>query len=146
MKSIPGNVAGGATLAEAGVFDEAGGPIYAGSGSIEALSRSVLESGDLGFFAMTPDGVIVFANSALGRLIGRSPAECIGHNVTEWLRPAELGRAAGLVSVSTAERPPPGMSRFMVAHSNGQWVPLEISGTSAWDGSQRLLAVYCRNG
>jgi diguanylate cyclase (GGDEF)-like protein/PAS domain S-box-containing protein len=150
MESIPGNVVAGAVLEKAAVFedpgDEEGRPIYAGAGTVEALSRSVLESGDLGFFAMTPDGVIVFANSALGRLIGRSPAECIGRNVTEWLHPAELERAADLVSVSTAERPPPGMSRFMVAHSNGQWVPLEISGTAASDGSQRLLAVYCRNG
>ena len=155
MKSIPGNVEAGAVPEEPGFLEpefleegghDAGRPVYAGAGTMEALSRSVLESGDLGFFAMRPDGVIVFANAALGRLIGRSPAECIGRNVTEWLHPTEFERAAGLVTVSTAERPPPGMSRFMVAHSNGKWVPLEISGTSAWDGSDRLLAVYCRNG
>ncbi|MGA8681110.1 MAG: GGDEF domain-containing protein [Acidimicrobiales bacterium] len=120
--------------------------VYAGGGALDTLCRSVLGSGELGFLAMTPDGVIVFINAAMGRLIGRSPAECIGRNVTEWLHPDELERAGDLMSVSTAERPPPGMSRFMIAHSNGQWVPLEISGTTAWDGSDRLLAIYCRNG
>jgi diguanylate cyclase (GGDEF)-like protein/PAS domain S-box-containing protein len=122
------------------------GLVYAGSGSLDELGTSVLGSGELGFFAISPDGVIVFMNSAMARLIGRTPAECIGRNVTEWLHPDELERAAGLMSVSTAERPPPGMSRFMVAHSNGEWVPLEISGATAWDGSDRLLAIYCRNG
>jgi diguanylate cyclase (GGDEF)-like protein/PAS domain S-box-containing protein len=120
--------------------------VYAGGGSVETLCRSVLGSGEFGFFAVRPDGVVVFVNAAMGRLIGRSPEECIGSNVVEWLHPDEIDRAASLLSVSTADSPPPGMSRFLVAHSSGQWVPLEISGATAWDGSEQLLAVYCRNG
>jgi diguanylate cyclase (GGDEF)-like protein/PAS domain S-box-containing protein len=120
--------------------------VYAGGGSLDTLCRSVMGSGELGFFAMRSDGVIVFINAAMGRLIGRSPAECIGRNVVEWLHPDELERAAGLMSLSTAERPPPGMSRFNVAHASGQWIPLEVSGAAIWDGSDRLLAIYCRNG
>ena len=130
-------------------FDESvvgGRLVYAGGGALDTLCRSVLGSGELGFLAMKADGEIVFINAAMGRLIGRSPAECVGRSVIEWLHPDELARAADLMSVSTAERPPPGMSRFMVAHSNGEWIPLEISGTTAWDGSDRLLAIYCRNG
>jgi diguanylate cyclase (GGDEF)-like protein/PAS domain S-box-containing protein len=120
--------------------------VYAGGGSLETLCRSVMGSGELGFFAMRPDGVVVFINAAMGRLIGRSPAECIGRNAIEWLHPEELDRAASLMALSTTERPPPGMSRFRVAHASGGWVPLEVSGTSAWDGCDRLLGIYCRNG
>lgn len=119
---------------------------YAGSGTLGALCESVMDSAEMAFFAMSHDGVVVFANGALGRLIGRSPAECIGRNVVEWLHPDELDRAASLLSVSSVERPPPGMSRFMVAHADGSWVPLEVSGASISDGTDNLLAIYCRNG
>jgi len=120
--------------------------VYAGGGSVETLCRSVMGSEELGFLAMKLDGSVVLINAAMGRLIGRSPADCIGKNVVDWLHPDELERAAGLMSLSTAERPPPGMSRFQVAHSSGSWIPLEVSGAVAWDGSDRLLALYCRNG
>jgi diguanylate cyclase (GGDEF)-like protein/PAS domain S-box-containing protein len=119
---------------------------YAGGGSFDTLCRAVVGSGELGFLAMGSDGVIVFINAAMGRLIGRTPAECIGRNVVDWIHPDELERASGLMSLSTTERPPPGMSRFRVAHSSGEWVPLEVSGASVWDGNDRLLAIYCRNG
>jgi len=128
------------------VLEAVGRLVYAGGGSLETLCESVMDSGEMGFFAVKSDGVIVFINGAMGRLIGRSPAECIGRNVVEWLHPDELERAASLLLVSNAERPPPGMSRFMVSHSDGTWVPLEVSGAAVSDGSDRLLAIYCRNG
>lgn len=82
---------------------------------------------------MRPHGVIVFCNAAMGRLIVQSPAECIGRNVVEWLHPDELERAGGLMSLSNTEQPPAGMSRFKVVHSDGTWVPLEISAAAVWD-------------
>ncbi len=142
---IPGQGASDAARSPA-VDAPAAELVYAGDGSVETLCRSVMGSGELGFFAMRTDGVIVFVNGAMGRLIGRSPPECIGRNVVEWLHPDELPRAAGLLLLSNAERPPPGMSRFMVSHANGSWVPLEVSGAAVWDGRDRLLAIYCRNG
>jgi diguanylate cyclase (GGDEF)-like protein/PAS domain S-box-containing protein len=143
MESVVGHRNGAAGAGERAGSDRLE---YAGGGTLEDLCMSVMGSGDLSFFVMKPDGVIVFMNPAMGRLIGRDPDDCIGRTVVEFLHPSELERAAGLVSVSTTEGPPPGMSRFMVAHSSGQWVPLEISGTSAWDGSEQVLAIYCRNG
>jgi diguanylate cyclase (GGDEF)-like protein/PAS domain S-box-containing protein len=119
---------------------------YAGSGSIERLGKAVLRSTEMGLFAMRYDGTLVFVNEPMGVLIGRKPADCLGHNVLEWLHPDEFERAAGLIALSTTQSPPPGTSRFTVAHADGSWIPLEVTGAVASDGSERLLVVYCRNG
>lgn len=119
---------------------------YVGDGDVERLCRSVVGEGELGFFAVRPDGVIVFLNEAVGQLVGLSPQECVGRNIVEWLHPSELERAAELLSLSTTDRPPPGTSRFWVKHADGSFVPLEISAASAFDGADGLLVVQCRNG
>src|SRR5271155_146377 len=100
----PSPVGADTERSEAAASNALGRLVYAGGGSLDALCRSVMGSGELGFLAMRPDGVIVFINAAMARLIGRSPAECIGRNVVEWLHPDELERAAGLMSLSTSER------------------------------------------
>ncbi len=120
--------------------------VYEGSGSISELAMSAMAESDMGFGALGPDGTILFMTEAMGKLIGRSPRECVGRNMIEWLQPEDFDRAAGLMSLSAKQAPPPGTSRFIVAHADGSWIPLEISGTSAWDGSRNLTVIYCRNG
>jgi diguanylate cyclase (GGDEF)-like protein/PAS domain S-box-containing protein len=120
--------------------------LYTGTGSIERLAKSVIGNSEMGFFGMHLDGTIVLVNQSMAALVGRSVQECIGRNVLDWLNPEDYPRAFDLMSLTSTDGPPPGTSRFMVAHSDGNWVPLEITGALASDGVEQLIVVYCRNG
>ncbi|MGH9170039.1 MAG: diguanylate cyclase domain-containing protein [Acidimicrobiales bacterium] len=120
--------------------------VYTGSGSLERLSKSVVGGSEMAFLGMRTDGTLVLCNQSMADLVGRTISECIGHNVVEWLHPDDYERAADLIALTSSDGPPPGTSRFMVAHSDGSWVPLEIAGAVASDGVERLVVVYCRNG
>jgi diguanylate cyclase (GGDEF)-like protein/PAS domain S-box-containing protein len=120
--------------------------LYTGSGSLGRLSKAVIGGSEMGFFAMRFDGTIVMCNQSMGDLVGRTINECIGRNVIDWLHPDDYERAWDLVSLTSSDGPPPGTSRFMVAHNDGSWVPLEITGALSSDGVEQLLVVYCRNG
>jgi diguanylate cyclase (GGDEF)-like protein/PAS domain S-box-containing protein len=135
--------AAGATAAR-GI--RAASSLYIADGSFEKFCEAVVGDSQFALFAARTDGTLVFVNDAMGALLGMDAAECIGRNTVEWLHPDELERAAGLMELSGAENPPPGLGRFRVRHASGEWLPLEVAGGLVSDGGEHLLVVYGRNG
>ena len=103
------------------------------------LYRSLVEgSGDLAV-AFDDTGTVVFANEASNDLIGRAPAELVGRNVFEFIHPDDLERAMRALDLNVSFGSAPGTTAFRLAHADGSWVFVDMTGGHASDDGERVL-------
>ena len=121
-------------------------PGYSGGGTVERLLGSFADDGQLALVALRPDGEIVYASRAVDYVFGRGNTEVVGTNILTWLHPDDVDRAAFTLGQGSEIGFLPGVTRFMVAHADGSWMPAEVLGSWVTDGEEQLIGVYARKG
>jgi diguanylate cyclase (GGDEF)-like protein/PAS domain S-box-containing protein len=103
------------------------------------LYRSLVEgSGDL-IVAFDGSGTVVFANEASSTLFGWAPAQVVGRNVFEFIHPDDLERAVRALDLNVTHGSAPGTTAFRLAHADGGWVFVDMTGGHATDDGERVL-------
>lgn len=117
------------------------------SGEASSLSRLftslVVESADA-VVVVHDDGTIRYMNPRAGVVTGWEPGEAAGRNIFELVHPDDLDRALFDLSVHSEPGAPPGWSTYRVRTADGAWLPMTLTTAEVTDGSNRLLATYCR--
>jgi len=122
------------------------GSQYLGAGSLERLLRSFTEDGQLLLLAIRPNGQIVWTTSTVTYVLGYEPAEVLGKNVLDMLHPDDVDRAADQLGQGREAGIVPGITRFLVTHADGSWMPVEILASYMTDGAEDVVGVYVRKG
>ena len=90
---------------------------------------------------LTIDGSIVYANPAMGKLLGYSPDEFIGRAPTEFLESSDRQRAADRIAVLNAGDPP-AAAEYQMIRKDGTTVTVLISSRQIeYEGSQALFSI-----
>ena len=66
----------------------------------ESLPRLMVETMNEAGLAVTPDGLLVFANDRAAGLLGRPKAQLLGHNLGEFIAPSDAGRFRQLLQTA----------------------------------------------
>jgi len=103
------------------------------------IYRSIVEgSADL-VVAFDDEGTIVFANEASVSLIGHPPADLVGRQVFEFIHADDLERAMLALDLNVTFGSAPGTTVFRLAHRDGSWVFVDVTGGHATDDGERVL-------
>ncbi len=99
----------------------------------ESLFRLVLENQADVTARLDNDGVIEWITPSVGQLIGRSPEEVVGHNITDYLHSDDLEALIPVIEVVRSGRPGDFEARVLTADGGEKWVaargqPLFVDG------------------
>jgi diguanylate cyclase (GGDEF)-like protein/PAS domain S-box-containing protein len=126
-----------------GVTAEGGGA-FIGSGSSEALARSLMNAGQLAYIAFRPDGTVVFASENVESITGHSSAASVGTNVLDWPHPDDAERALRQMSELNTLGSTPGTSLFRIRRLDG-WVQVEVMASLVSDGVETVIGMSMRD-
>ncbi len=108
-----------------------------------------LTGGDDLVLVTDPHGVVEFASSAAGRLLGSSPADVVGTHVLDHLRPADraaaVGPDGGLREGTVRMRARHGAGPADAADSAGPWLEVRTSTVHRHDGRPRQALSVARD-
>ena len=88
------------------------------------------------------DGTVVFANPAMGRLVGYTLDELVGRSLTEFLTPGDRQRAMERIG-ALADGVPRDAAEYQLVRRDGTTVPVLVN--SVWieyDGRPALLSIH----
>ena len=103
-------------------------------GQEDSWSRAVIESSSEIIKVVDPDGTLLYANPAFGRLLGYDLGEVVGNNVLDYVHPEDLPHVKEKTGRALAES---GVARnileYRFRHKDGSWVWVESVGTYLLD-------------
>lgn len=112
--------------------------------ALSALFESlVIQSADA-IVVVFGDGSVRYMNPRAGVITGWEPEDAIGRSIFDLVHPEDLDRAVYDLSVHSAAGAPPGWSTYRVKGADGSWLPMTLTTAEVTDGSNRLLATFCR--
>ena len=107
----------------------------------EARLRTLMEHLADGV-ALLVDGAIVFANPAMGRILGYAPDELAGRCPTEFLAPGDRQRAMERIEALT-DGEPAHAAEYEMVRRDGTTVPVLVSSRRIeYDGRPALLSIH----
>ncbi|MGO8875894.1 MAG: diguanylate cyclase domain-containing protein [Acidimicrobiales bacterium] len=118
---------------------------FIGAGTIEALVRSFIHTGQLAYLALRADGVVVFASESSKDVTSWEPSALVGANALDWLHPDDAERAVLQLSELNVVGSTPGTSLFRIRRADDSWVPLEVLASMVSDGEESLIGLWIRN-
>jgi diguanylate cyclase (GGDEF)-like protein/PAS domain S-box-containing protein len=84
-------------------------------------------------------GTVVFANAASTKLVGWAPEQLVGRSVFDFIHPEDLERAMRALDLNNEFGSAPGTTVFRLAHADGSWVFVDMTGGHATDDGTRVL-------
>jgi PAS domain S-box-containing protein len=87
------------------------------------------------------DGTIRFQSDALQKLFGFKPEEQVGHNIFEYLHPADRQQAQRDFSLALQDHSRAITVDFQVKHRDGRWIYCETTGRAIFDKSGRSVVI-----
>ena len=109
------------------------------------LYRSMVDGAADLMVAFDDAGTMVFANAASSKLVGWTPDELVGRSVFDFIHPEDLERAMRALDLNNEFGSAPGTTVFRLAHADGSWVFVDMTGGHATDdGTRRLYSSASR--
>jgi PAS domain S-box-containing protein len=106
----------------------------------EERLRTLMENVPEGVAVLAPDGRILYANPAVGKMLGYDSEQLVGSNVAELQHPNDRGRSAARIRLlfeSGLESP----SQYRLLHKDGTEVVVEVQPrVIEYEGSTALLS------
>jgi PAS domain S-box-containing protein len=99
---------------------------------MEALRRfrAIIEHSWDALALIGPDGVIRYASPSTTRVLGYTPEEFVGHNLFEFMHPADLERTQGLFAQLLTQPGGSISAPYRFRHKDNSWRWLEGTGTN----------------
>jgi diguanylate cyclase (GGDEF)-like protein/PAS domain S-box-containing protein len=111
---------------------------------LTALFTSLAQESTDSLVVVAQDGSIRYMNPAAGAVTGLDPDQARGSSIFDLVHPDDVERAIFDLGVHSAPGAPPGWTTYRVKAANGSWLPMQVTTAEVTDGSDRLLATYCR--
>jgi diguanylate cyclase (GGDEF)-like protein/PAS domain S-box-containing protein len=112
--------------------------------SLTTLFASLAEESADSVVVVYDDGTIRYMNPGAGAVTGWDPQEALGRSIFELVHPEDVGRATFDLGVHSQAGAPPGWSTYRVKTGDGSWLAMTLTTAEVTDGSNRLLATFCR--
>ena len=111
--------------------------------SSERRFRSVFEEAPVGMVIGRPDGTVLTANPALGRMLGVPPENLAGRTVRAFIAPDDLAARDAQIESVVSGRVDAVLRRMRLPRADGTplWVDVSVSSYSAGDDEDRIIGV-----
>ncbi len=111
--------------------------------SSERRFRSVFEEAPVGMVIGRPDGTVLTANPALGRMLGVPPENLAGRTVRAFISPDDLAARDAQIESVVSGRVDAVLRRMRLPRADGTplWVDVSVSSYSAGDDEDRIIGV-----
>jgi diguanylate cyclase (GGDEF)-like protein/PAS domain S-box-containing protein len=116
------------------------------TGSLDDLLRSFADDGQIMLLALRRDGVVAYVSGAVQYVLGYQPHDLVGRNVLEILHPDDTERVIWQLAGEQAGQIERGITKFLAAHADGSWMPVEVLASVVTDGEEPLIGIYGRKG
>ena len=109
----------------------------------ERRFRSVFEEAPVGMVIGRPDGTVLTANPALGRMLGVPPENLAGRTVRAFIAPDDLAARDAQIESVVSGRVDAVLRRMRLPRADGTplWVDVSVSSYSAGDDEDRIIGV-----